>query len=194
VGTKCGKKKMSVQFISTSKCKELAGINGNTDDFLVTPMIISCQDDYIERILGTDLYNELKTQVTNNTLTALNTTLLNTYVVPCLVAYVKYEAVIELNYKFTNKSISTKTSENSQPIQKDDAVWLMEHYKNKAEEKAERITRYLMENDTDYPLYLNHGTGLDILPPNTLNYTCGIVLDTCNSCHEVCCKCNLNRP
>lgn len=184
---------MSVYFVSTAKCKELAGISGNTDDFLVTPMIANNQRIYIEPILGTALYNELVTQITNSTLTVLNTTLLNEYIIPCLVNYVKSEAAISLNFKLTNKAVTSKNSENSSPVTKDESIYLMQHWKKDAEYYAERITKYLHENSTSYPLFYLPGTGFDTVHPNGINFTCGIVLDPCLKCGCQNCICCLDR-
>ncbi len=180
---------MSVYFISTEKCKKLAGINGNTDDFLIAPLIIECQRLYIEPIVGTGIFNELKTQITNDTVTVLNATLLDDYIIPCLVNYVKSEAAISLNFKFTNKAVTTKNSENSSPVTKDESIYLMQHWKHIAEDYAERITTYLMENRNSYPLYYSPGTGVDVIHPNGINFTCGIVLDPCKKCGHQSCRC-----
>jgi hypothetical protein len=180
---------MSVYFISAAKCKELAGINGNTDDFLITPMIADNQRVYIEAVLGTALYDELITQVENNTVTVLNATLLDEYVIPCLVNYVKSDAAVNLNFKLTNKAVTSKNSENSTPVTKDESIYLMQHWKNRAEYYAERITKYLHENRTSYPLFYLPGTGFDTVHPNGINYTVGIPLDPCGRCGYQNCKC-----
>lgn len=180
---------MNVEFVSAAKCKELAGINGNTDDFLIKPMIAENQRLFIEPILGTALYNELKTQITNSTVTVLNATLLNDYIIPCLVNYVKSDAAVNLNFKLTNKAVTTKNSENSNPVTKDESIYLMQHWKHRAEDYAERCTNYLIENRTLYPLFMLPGTGADTIHPNGINYTCGIVLDPCGKCGYQSCRC-----
>jgi hypothetical protein len=180
-----------VKFISETKLKELVAINGNTDNALIQPIILECQRIYIEPIIGTGLYNELETQIEANTLTVLNTTLLDSYIIPCLVAWIKYESPVELNYKFTNKNVSTKNSENSTPIGLEEARFLMDRFKNKAEYHSERITKYLCENSVSYPLYDNPGNGTDTVYPNGSNYTTGMVLDfnPCGSCGLENCRC-----
>lgn len=165
-----------VKFISETKLKELSAINGNVDNALIQPIIVECQRIYIEPILGTGLYNEVTNQIIGSTLTALNATLLNDYIIPCLVAYIKYEAPLELNYKFTNKNVSKKNSENSSPNDLEETRYLMDRYKNKAEYYAERITKYLCEKSASYPLFDNPGSGVDTVHPNSSNYTTGMVL------------------
>lgn len=185
---------MAVQFISALRLKEMSSIHENVDDTLITPVILDCQDMYIQPIIGTSLYNELKDQITNDTVTVLNTTLLASYVIPCLISYVKYESVTELNFKFTNKNVSKKSSDNSEPLSTDDSIFLMNKLKDKAEWRAQRITHYLTEYSNSYPLYLNGGSGLDIIQPSLSNYTCGLVLDDTEcGCDKQNCKCYIYR-
>lgn len=182
------------QFISETKVKELIAINGNVDPMLIKQVIMMCQREYIEPIVGTGIYNELNTQVAGSTLTTLNRTLLDEYVIPCLVAYVKMESVIELNYKFTNKNVSTKNSENSTPLSLEDCMKLSDRYKIKAEYNAERITKYLMQNRNSYPLYISQTFGFDTVYPSYSNYETGMVLDNgyCKRCtyENSMCKCS----
>ena len=49
--------------------------------------------------------------------------------------------------------------------------------KNDAEWYSERITRYLMENRTDYPLFNSPPSALDTIYPNGTNYNTGMALD-----------------
>jgi hypothetical protein len=182
---------MSVLFISPTALKESTVINENVDEKKITPIIVECQDMYLLPILGTGLYNELQTQVTAGSVTDLNRTLLNSYVVPCLKAYIMYEAPPYLNYNFTNKNVGKKNSEDSQPLSDVEMQKLMDRLKDKAEWRAERVTKYLLANSDSYPLFLNPGTGIDVVRPNGSNYTTGILLDDyfCPKCGRSNCNC-----
>jgi hypothetical protein len=182
---------MSVLFISEATLKASSVINENVDNKVLTPLIIECQDLYIHPVIGTGLFNELKDQITNSTVTALNKTLLDSYIIPCLKAFIKYELPMELNFKFTNKNVGKKNSEDSQPISSDEMRELMNRYKLKAQWYAERITRYLEQNYPDYPLYINPGTGWDVIRPVRNNFRTGFVLgdDICGQCGMCECKC-----
>ena len=54
---------------------------------------------------------------------------------------------------------------------------LTDKVKNDAEWYSERITRYLMENRTSYPLWNSPPSALDTIYPNATNYRTGMVLD-----------------
>jgi len=94
----------------------------------------------------------------------------------CLSWYVASEMVMSLGYKLTNKNVLRKTSENSETSSLNDLFSLMEYYKNKAEWYAQRTTDYLIEYITDYPLYNNAGSGVDIIQPNGTSFQSSIYL------------------
>jgi len=69
-----------VYFLSADRLKEDTVINENTDNKLINPTIIMVQDIYIQAILGTSLYEEIKTQIKADTVSANNQKLLNDYI------------------------------------------------------------------------------------------------------------------
>jgi hypothetical protein len=87
---------MSNLIISENYLKEYTTINNNVDVKIVTPVIQEAQVFYILPILGTQLYNQIISQVGSNTVSAANVTLLDNYVVPCLMYYVKCELIPEM--------------------------------------------------------------------------------------------------
>lgn len=175
------------RLISESLLKERSIINGNVDSKLINPMIDEVQEYYILPILGSALYNELGAQVP--TLTVLNKKLVDEYILPCMVKYIQYEACVYLGYKMTNANVSQKNTDESSPISLADTFAIRADFKNKAEFYAEKITNYLKAKPLDYPLFLNTSNGINDFHPLDTNYTCGMVLDTCNRCHQLSCGC-----
>ena len=167
-------------FVTEQFIKDNTLIDGNVDMKYITITIADAQRIHVMPILGTALYNELDTQIVAGTLTALNTTLLNDYIQDALKFWVIYEGIDLFTYHITNKNVSTKSSDNSQPIQQVDVIRLMDRNRDKAEFFSERVTKYLIENYTSYPLFENPGTGYDVVHPNRNNYTTGWALDNDN--------------
>jgi hypothetical protein len=166
----------NVLFISEQTLKDRSLLQDNVDPKLIKPTLKHCQDMFLEPILGTGLYRELQDQITNNNVSVLNAKLLDLYITDCLSWYVASEMVMSLGYKLTNKNVLRKTSENSETSTLNDLFSLMEYYKNKAEWYAQRITDYLIEYITDYPLYNNAGSGVDIIQPNGTSFQSSIYL------------------
>lgn len=167
---------MAVIFISEQALKDSSIINENVDMKLLLPTIKLAQEKYVLPILGTALYNELKTQITNATLTVLNETLLDDYIQPCLIWWIMAESPMPLTYKFMNKSVATRSSENANAASLNDLLKLEERFKDNAEWYSQRITNYLLENSTQYPLYLNPGNGIDTIIPKKTMYSTGMFL------------------
>jgi hypothetical protein len=166
----------NVLFISEQTLKDRSLLQDNVDPKLIKPTIKHCQDMFLEPILGTGLYRELQDQITANNVSVLNAKLLDLYITDCLSWYVASEMVMSLGYKLTNKNVLRKTSENSETSSLNDLFSLMEYYKNKAEWYAQRTTDYLIEYITDYPLYNNAGSGVDIIQPNGTSFQSSIYL------------------
>lgn len=172
---------MAVIFISEQALKDSSIINENVDMKLLLPTIKLAQEKYVLPILGTALYNELKTQITNSTLTVLNETLLDDYIQPCLIWWIMAESPMPLTYKFMNKSVATRSSENANAASLNDLLKLEERFKDNAEWYSQRITNYLLENSTQYPLYLNPGNGIDTIVPKKTMYSTGMFLGNTKS-------------
>lgn len=166
----------NILFISEQTLKDRSLLQDNVDPKLIKPTIKFTQDMYLEPILGTGLYLELQEQIAADDVTVLNAKLLDNYITDCICWYVASEMVMSLGYKFTNKNVLKKTSENSETASISELFDLMSLYKNKADWYAQRITNYLCENNTDYPLYDNPGNGVDIIHPGKTAYSSSIYL------------------
>jgi hypothetical protein len=174
---------MATLFVTEEYLKKNSLINDNVDMDVVVPVLIKIEDMFIQPIIGTGLFNELKTQIEastapdyNSAVTSLNRTLLE-LIRKCMVWYFMSEAPLAFTFRFMNKGVMKKSSDNSTPAELSEINNLMDKYKNDAEWYAERITNHLKENSADYPLYSNPGSGCDTIRPNTTNYTCGMNLE-----------------
>lgn len=165
---------MAVLFISEAKIKENSVVNGNVDNKRITPAIINVQRIYILPIIGTGLYNELATQITADTVTGLNQTLLDDYIQPTMNEYLRSELMYDLTFQYTNKGINTTNSQNAQPVNIGDINQLSDRNIQRAQVLAQRMSNYLCENTASYPLYENPGEGADIIHPDGDNYESNI--------------------
>lgn len=160
-------------FITPTQIKATAYIDENTDDKYLINATRIAQDLYILPIVGSGVFDELKTQIDANTVSSDNDILLKDYIQHALTFYTLYELVEPLSFKFTNKAILRKTSENSQPISTEEINQLKEKFRNIAEFYANRIVRFMIENQALYPLYLNPGSKVDTVHPRKNVYESG---------------------
>lgn len=163
----------NVLFIGESYVKDTSYIDENVDAKLLRSTIIETQDFRILPILGTALFEDLKTKIQNSTLTANDRGLLDNYISKALKYWVLHDGCYIFQFKIMNKAIVKRNSENAEPIDITELDRLMDYFKTRAEFYSERITKYLIENDTLFPLYNDFGDGVDSVAPSKNNYTQG---------------------
>lgn len=159
----------NVLFISESTLKDRTYISDNVDVKYLRETILYCQDVHIQRLIGTALYDLLKTQITNSTLTSVNTTLLNDYIHNVLIWRVSAESAYWSSNKLMNKGVMQQSSENSQMASDRTIANLESKANDKAEYYEQRLVNYLCQNETLYPTYTNPGTGVDTILPKRGN-------------------------
>ena len=164
-----------VLFLSVDYLRDNTVINGNVDSELLEPFILTAQNVHIEALVGTKLYNSIIASIEADTLAGDNKALIDDYLQPALVQWSLYEALPFINYKLTNKSIATKSSDNSEAVELDELHYLRTTVRDVAEYMSERATKYLKANETLYPLYYDN-VECDEIKPNKTNYFSSIIL------------------
>lgn len=151
-------------------------IASNSDLKVITPNIIFAQDAYIKPLLGTTLFNIVQAEINTQTYTARITTLLQYHIYKVLLNYTLAESAHDFAYRWMNKGLMQKNSENSQPISAAQLKDIRERFKNRAEIFENRAKLYLIQYSTTYPEYYNGNTTLDEIQPNKNSFRTGIYL------------------
>ncbi len=174
---------VKVMLLSEATLKAESVLQDNVDMKVVTPTIYDVQTFYILPILGTALYNEIVEQVRTSSVSSANATLLDLYIQPTMIWYVRAELVTNMNYKYFNKSIGVQNADNMNPASLDELIFIKNEAINKAQEYAQRTTKYLLSNQTTYPLFLNQpDVNIDTFLAKMNNYNSGMVLGTDGCC------------
>jgi hypothetical protein len=158
-----------VLFISEEKLKDSTAINLNVDVNLLLPYVRQAQKLYVEPKLGTDLYDTLKTKITDGTLAGNYKTLVDTYIGDMLPNWAFYHAIPFLRFKIENGNIYSKTSETGSPLSTEESQHLREEVRNTAEYYTERMIDYICNNTDLFPEY-NTNSGADINPDRNAYY------------------------
>ena len=164
-------------FVSEEYLLENSVINENVAYTQIRPTLVKVQDMHIQPALGSALYKEVQAQVVSGSVTALNTTLLEDYIQPAIVQWMYFELPMVLSFKYMNKGMDRRSSTESTAMNVDEITRLMDRTKSDAEWYSERVTRYLVENRNDYPLFNSPTVAIDTIYPNATNYRVGMVLD-----------------
>tara|TARA_R100000781_G_scaffold2811_1_gene4333 strand:- start:668 stop:1246 length:579 start_codon:yes stop_codon:yes gene_type:complete len=163
-------------FISATRLKKDTALGGSVDDNLIMPYILLAQDMNILPVLGTDLYDKLKSEVQAGTLAGAYKTLMETYIQPALVQFSFSQLAPYLRLRFVNNAVVVMgATEQSSSATYDDIKPLMDTATDAAEFYRQRMISYLQNNTSSFTEYTSN-TGAD-LDPTTRNYYAGINLD-----------------
>lgn len=167
----------NILLISVDMLKQRTQMHGNIDEKLLYADIKVAQDMYVLPILGTALFNKLQAAVSAGTLGGAYKTLMDDYLVDCLVWYTLAESPETMSYQLTNKGLVRKLGDNTQLPGMDEIISLSDTYRKRAEFYANRCRLYLEQNAPAlYPEYLNPGDGIDARRPVRVQYTSPVYL------------------
>jgi hypothetical protein len=163
-----------VLFIDEHYLKKYTQLNEAVDTNLIRPAIYLAQDKYIQLWLGTDLYNKIKTEIQNNTLSGVYETLLDQYILKPTVWWTMVELYPSLTYKHDNGNIVTRQSENTTGITKSELDSLVDKARDNANWYTQRLVDYLCDNASAYPEYRSN-TFPDIAPLKKVNRQSSVI-------------------
>jgi hypothetical protein len=146
--------------ITASEVVSKSFTNQATDLALISNELITIAElAHIKPMLGLDMYEELKTQNHNSTLTAVNTTLLTHYLKDALAWYVRFEVMNEMQYNTTSAGLVVNVSEFSNPANVEQFNQMKSDTFRKAQVLSDDMLAYIMHDDqnNDYPLFGQDG-------------------------------------
>lgn len=152
--------------------KQMTIINDNVDMKIITPTIEDVQRLYVEDVLGTQLFNQILSQIGSNTVSSANQTLLDNYILPFMKYYVLMEVSPVFKIRYMNKGLMVKSSDNSQPASQEEMLYIMDRWRDNAQKLAQKCTDYLRDNTATYPLFLTNYRYYES-QPNQNNFSSG---------------------
>jgi len=151
-----------VIFITESYIKSNTVVDDNVNATTLLSIAYDAQEQYIEPLLGTRLYNKLKTEVTADTLTGDYLTLMNDYVVPTLIKWIEHDFIPENHYRLRNVGTTVKSGEFGQSASFSELKFRMDMASKKAELKGLKMIDYLTCNTSSFPEYTINDKGGEI--------------------------------
>ena len=146
------------KLITSVEVIDLALLHDNVDPNLIKDSYIEVtQEEYILPTLTKDLYEQIVSQNTLDTLTSVNATLLNDYIKPALAFFVCVDIVDHLAIRTTNKGLMINSSETSNPATKEERSDIKTRYREQGQTMLDKLIRFIEheDNNSDYPLYEN---------------------------------------
>ncbi len=168
---------MKAKFISFEYLTKWTQIDENIDPNILEPFIMQAQDINIQGVIGNSLYVKIMNDIaTTGTTTGSYLTLLSSYIQPCQAQWTMYYALPFMNYRLTNKSVSEKNSDNSNPTTIENVQYLRSVVANTAEFLGKRIGEYICNNQNDFPEYFTTDYNSKSIKGSSDTYFSGIYL------------------
>tara|TARA_R110000803_G_scaffold83898_4_gene149970 strand:+ start:2258 stop:2875 length:618 start_codon:yes stop_codon:yes gene_type:complete len=142
--------------ISWTKVKQYTDINDSLDPDLIKNNIREAQDIALQRVIGTILYDKLLTLVQDGEMdlavNAVYKTLLTSYIQDMLLYASYYEILESIFIRPRNNGLLTPNGgENSDSVDKNKYEMKRTSVQNKMEYYADRLSRFITQNEADYP-------------------------------------------
>lgn len=168
---------MGILLITDQDLIKGSPLGGNIDISKYRSVIEEVQTFTIEPILGTKLYNKIKTDYDAATITGLYSTILTNYVQPIIINMVTAEYVIISRLIINNAGVHIRTPEDMQPASQSEVGAFSSRYTAKAEVYEERLQRFLQDQNANIAEYTyNQDNNYDIDPDKNTNLYGGLYL------------------
>ena len=161
--------------LSAENFKLTMPVSQSCENTLISPIILQAQDKYIQPVLGTDLFEKLKTDIESNSLSGDYLTLVRDYILKCLCQYTYAMLLPQLRVRSVRHSVVQMDNEQGASVSYDDIKPLISTAENMGEFYRERLIDYLQHNSSLFPEYQTNNE--DQMSATTRNYYSGINMD-----------------
>jgi hypothetical protein len=152
-------------------------LGGNVDTDKYIYLVKDAQIMHIEPILGTKLYEKLKTDFAANTLTGVYLQLVDDYIKPILVHMSCAEFVSIAPYRVQNGGMYKHLPSDAESMSLDEIHSLTKNQKAKADVYIDRLNRFLCDQNSNIPEYTSaQDNDYDEKPNPSDNYFGGLFL------------------
>jgi len=158
---------MDAFLIDVETIKELGYVNKSVDAEMVSVTLRRVQDSMLMPILGTSFYDRLQTGVDDNDLTADETSLLQNYITPFLVAAVDFRIINPLTYEIRSKTVGLARDEHITPISMAENNLIKDDLSKDCEVYRTRLIGYLKDNCTLFTTYNEYLCSFENVAPDT---------------------------
>ena len=139
--------------ITIDDIKKLTAVSGNVDVDKILPFIKAAQDIHLQPLLGTALFEKLKTDAAAGLLAGDYETLVDDFIKPFLVQYALVDFLPFNAYEITNAGIQKPQSDNATAIDKDELNNLINIARNNGQFYGRRMLDFLCSNSSTLPEY-----------------------------------------
>lgn len=142
-----------VLFVNTAYLKRVTQLNGGVDENHIIPAIILAQDIHLQILLGTALYERLKSDVAAGTLAGRYEALMDNHVRKVTSWWTMVELLPNLYVQIDNAGLVQRTASNDTTATAADLKREVERARSNAQFYGKQMHRYLQTYAGDLPEY-----------------------------------------
>lgn len=142
-----------IYFTTLSDIKANTLLDDNISDDYMKVMLRICDDNYVQELLGTPLFNALKAGIRAKQLTDMQTTLIQDYILNYIYATMEYIAIDYLLTKFSNSGVNVSTPDSTAQRQYSELLSTRVHKTRSVNSYAGLLKTYVENNIEDFPEY-----------------------------------------
>ena len=150
-------------FISRTDLVRNSILDGNVDTDKFIQFIKLGQEIDIQNLLGTDLYNRISDDITNNTLTGDYLALVSDYIQSTLIWFAQVNYIPFAAYQIKNGGVFKHSSETAENVSKDEVDYLVQKEREFAEHYTRRFVDFICFDTSKFPEY-NQNVDSDVYP------------------------------
>jgi len=162
--------------ISADTLKRTTTISQSVSDDVIHPIILVAQDRYIQPVLGTDLFEKLKTEV-EGTPAGDYLVLLRDYVSKALCQFTLSMLYNQVRLRVVNHSVVQMDNEQGASVDFDSIEPLVNEALENGQFYRERLISYITDKGASVFPELNDNTDAGEMDRTTRNYYSGINMD-----------------
>lgn len=145
----------NILLISEDTLKTYSHLNDNVWGKSLTPAIITAQDIYLQKFLGSCLYKKVlelvKSGEIRNENYAMYKELLDNYIANFLIYQILANLIPEISTKITNMGLVTSNDEHVQNVTQGERDLVMGQYQKYADAYCKMMQDFLKENRDSFP-------------------------------------------
>lgn len=166
---------MQTYLIPPSYIKDYSVIDDNVDDKLIKISILDAQEQLLEPILGTSLYDKLINDTANAVLSSSYQEFIIKKIWPYLLHATVYKITLNLIYRMTNSSVVKDNNEVSSAISIQELNVMRQEREAAMNYHQEKIIKFLINNSSTFPEYVN----VDVtgVPASSVNQPINFYID-----------------
>jgi len=168
---------MTTTFIlSEAKFRQFTDVNDMLDTALIKNAIREAQDIHLQRIIGTQLYEKILSDIDSSSLAGVYKTLVDSYIQDFLLYAAYYESLEAIYIRPRNNGLLTPTGgENSIEVDRSMFNVKRQSVENKMEFYAEKLSQYISEEEASFPELNTNNKAYEQNPDYSSQYRSPIV-------------------